>query len=272
MNLNQIVILGAGDKGTALAIRLFRAGYAPILLERENPTDLYHFRNYSSVVYSGNKYVEGIECVSIFPEIPLRKSLSTIDSCIKNRNIPLLAGDDQAFLDLLNPEIVVDCRSGLIAESIENWENYSHYMRIGNQFRPGVHGNHIIGDRGRAAGRVFHPDIKEYFDDENPIRRTMPVTAPLEGVFIAEKSIGDQVHERESIGSISGIAIMAPETGYLTGVTHSGHFVAFHQPLFMIKSTARFNKSMIHCIPSEYFAIAGGILEAITTIVHQKAE
>jgi len=54
----KIAILGAGNFGTATALRLFRSGFRPVLFELQNPTDLNYNRTFSDVVYRGSKAIE----------------------------------------------------------------------------------------------------------------------------------------------------------------------------------------------------------------------
>jgi xanthine dehydrogenase accessory factor len=123
----------------------------------------------------------------------------------------------------------------------------------------GTDGHYVIGDTQQYLGVVFnnrHQIGHEYPDSDNVLK------SPLEGVFQTDKRIGDEVQEREKIGMINDINILAPNTGYLTGLLHSGHFVLSGQPLFELISYQK-TRETLNLLPANCRSIAGGILEAV---------
>ena len=101
-------------------------------------------------------------------------------------------------------------------------------------------------------------------------KRPDVVNAPLEGLFISSRDIGDHLDEREIIGTINDINILSPLAGYLTGILHSGHYVAGSQPLFEITPIAQKSKLKKN-IPVINYAIAGGVLEAVLSFIYSRS-
>jgi xanthine dehydrogenase accessory factor len=264
----KILLIGAGDKGTASAVRLFRSGFRPIFLERTHPTDLHYNRNFTDAVYRGEKEVESIVSV----QISCNQFNDQIEQDIKkhqdNRQIPLLCYDDVDIISKIKPEIIVDCTSLHTTPLQLNWQDFPCVIRIGTCYNVGVDGHMIIVHSGEHIGKVLRKphNIENFVKEKSEI-----VHAPIEGIFIAIKTLGEYLNEREIIGTINDINIMAPSAGYLTGLLHSGHFIACRQPLCEISPAYR-KSDLKMVIPAENYAIAGGVLEAILSFLTSRRE
>ena len=57
----KVLIIGTNDNATACAQRLFRSGFAISMVSQNIPTDLYYFRNYSSIVPTGSRIINNIK-------------------------------------------------------------------------------------------------------------------------------------------------------------------------------------------------------------------
>ena len=82
--------------------------------------------------------------------------------------------------------------------------------------------------------------------------------------------------ERQILGQINDINILAPDHGLLAGRLHSGHYVNLHQPLFSVihPQTAQ-EADIIKTIPCTKYSISGGLLEAVLAFLyteHHKKE
>ncbi len=261
----KIFIIGAGDKGTAAAIRIFRCGFRPILVERNNPTDLYFFRNLSDVVYLGEKIIEDIRCRLYNPMDDDRLFAEQLNSGRHDRIIPMIKKESYSDLAFFKPDILVDCRGTIEEDDAQDWSDYPCVIRIGANFKVGRDGHFVIGSANNELGRVYR--LPTDLVGDLPENKYLS-NAPLEGVFISHKAVGDRVSEREKIGTLNEINILAPRNGIITGLLHSGHFIRRKQPIFEIKPESvktEVNKQ----IPVRCVAIAGGILEAILTFLSE---
>ena len=82
---SRILIIGAGDTGTVSAIRLFKSGFRPIMLEISHPSDLHYNRNFSDVVYQGKKIIDDVETVKIYPDQDDQEIAQVINTTCANR-------------------------------------------------------------------------------------------------------------------------------------------------------------------------------------------
>jgi biotin carboxyl carrier protein len=252
----KIVVLGAGDRGTATAIRLFRAGLRPLLAESQNPADLHYFRNFSDLRYCEKKQIDETEGryvgdTGVFTEEDIRHAFN-------ERSIPLVSGSLFETLNALKPEMIIDCRENS-EEEFNFWQEYSCVIRVGLNYNVGADGHVVVGDAEEAQGRVFY---KRHDRTQAATRSEEKVEAPIEGVFVAEAEPGQHISFRQNIGRIDNINIMAPNDGYVAGILHSGHFIRPHQPLCEIQPAVRYNKH-IREIPQVCLSISGGVLEAV---------
>lgn len=261
---SRIVIMGAGDRGTAAALRLFHSGFQPVLLERGQPSDLHFIRNFTDVIYCERKTVEDVQAAVVLPATPDQVLPEQLRKCAANRIIPVintLDTGDQDILKRIRPEVLVDCtRSfGQTKKTDLAWSDFPCVIRIGFIYNVGEDGHYIIGDNQQYYGLVF--SSRHQITPEYPALDTV-LRSPLQGVFQTVKRIGDEVQERETIGLINNIKIMAPNKGYITGLLHSGHFVLAGQPLFELVSYQKSREALV-TLPANCRAIAGGILETV---------
>jgi xanthine dehydrogenase accessory factor len=268
-----IVILGAGDLGTATALRLFRCGLKPVLLEKPQPADLHYIRNFSDVLYSERKTVEEITAVSVVPAPDERSVHEQITKCFADRYIPVLnrqAEGDREIIARIKPVLLIDCttRYGKVPVLQLDWQNIPCVIRIGFRHNVGIDGHIVVGDNLQYSGRVFYKkhNVEPQINDPEYIFK-----APLEGIFNTDRRIGESVFERDKIGSIGGIAILAPLAGCITGLLHSGHFVHSAQPLFELQWQHKSRETLTD-IPVLCQTISGGILEAVITYLFKQEE
>jgi hypothetical protein len=256
----NIIILGAGDRGSASALRLFNCGFRPVFIELDNPLDLHYFRNFSDTVYRGEKVIDDITCKYLGPGFDIQ----LVQSAKEDRKIPCLkVSDIDTILDL-KPDIVIDCSGSFNkAEDLEP-ENFPCLIRIGNRFMTGVDGHYIIGDTGHLLGKILHTQQNHV---TSRVEQRNTINAPFEGVFDSKVSPGDRISERQLIGQLNEINILAPSDGFIGGMLHSGHFIQHHQPMFEIKSQLH-SDTDLKSIPVRSYAISGGVLEAVLTFIN----
>jgi xanthine dehydrogenase accessory factor len=254
------VILGAGDRGTAAALRLFNSGFQPILLELAQPSDLHFIRNFADVIYCEHKTIDNIQARVIMPDSNEQVLNEQLQQFAANRSIAVIntmSEGDQSYLRQIKPGIIIDSTPSLArAEKSElNWSDYPCVIRIGLNYNVGEDGHYVIGDSQHYQGIVFcnrHQIVPDNTLPENVLK------SPLSGIFQTSKRIGDEVN----IGLIDKINIMASHDGYISGLLHSGHFVQAGQPLFELISYQKSRESLTK-LPVNCWSIAGGVLEAV---------
>ena len=258
------MVLGAGDRGTATGLRLFRAGLKPLLLESANPADLHYFRNFSDLVYCEKKQIEDINGLYLGDT---NVDKNAIRYAFNDRNIPLLTGLSANMLEQIKPEIVIDCRKPITENDALAWRDFPYVIKIGIRYNVGIDGHVIVGEGLHDQGRVYYKR-HDMAGEEDTLQEE--IRAPIEGVFVAKVSPGEHVKIRQDMGAINEISILAPQDGYIAGILHSGHYVPRHQPLVEIQPAGRFHPD-IREIPLNNVAVSGGVLEAVLSYIKRSA-
>lgn len=262
-----VLILGAGELGTACALRLTRAGFSVFLMEEEKPFDIYQSRAFSSAVYLGNRTIEGITVRTmgdaIAQDIITEKATTAefVSYESANREIALIHPSQWDEIQSLKFQYVVATKASLFShERFAKWKviGFSGEIDV-------VNFSYTVCDKGLFLGRVIYPFLAEHMQhhasrirDEKPGQR---IKAPIEGVFEARKQINDVVFEKEVLASIAGIPILSPERGRVTGLLNSGVIVPAGLEFMEISPLHSQVDGTV--IPPGSFAQAGAVLEAI---------
>ena len=262
-----VLILGAGELGTACALRLTRAGFPVFLLEEEKPFDIYQSRTFSSAVYLGNRTIEGITVRTmadalgrdIVPEKTSTAEFVIFESA--NREIALIHPAQWDEIQSLKFHYVVTTKASLFShERFAKWKVIGFSAEIDV-----VNYSYTVCDQGPFMGRVIYPFLAEHIQrqsshirDEKPGQR---IKTPIEGIFEARKQINDVVYEKDVLATITGIPILSPERGRVTGLLNSGVIVPAGLEFMEISPLHSRVDGMV--IPKESFTLAGAVLEAI---------
>lgn len=221
----RVIVRGAGDIGSAVALRLRAGGHAVVLHDVPGPahprrgmafTDAY-FENVTTLDGTIGKRAASIE------------SLGMMLGC--GRALPVSDGDFGELLAAIVPDIVVDARMhkhddpeplrGLAALAIG----------LGPGFVSGENADVVVETAwGETLGSVIREGgAREYAGDPRPLGghgRERFVYAPAAGVLRTAHRIGAPVRDGDEVARIDGTPVRAPLTGILRGLTHDGAWVA----------------------------------------------
>ncbi len=264
-----VLILGSGDLATACALRLFRSGFGVIITQHHRPLDIHFHRTYSAAAYAGFKTIENITARTYAHALeggmitPGQTALEYIDFQLNNREIAFLVPDDFSYLKKFDIKFLVVTEPVLQKEihALLNEEVTTITFTHNSESMPG-HYRIIYHDP--YSGRVLYPFLQDIYelgepekspDSENLIR------SPLDGVFVSEKSAGDFLHEKDVLGKISDIPILAPHSGRLNGILNSGIMIERGTIFAEIDISGKGKDSRV--IPAVHFNLAGGVLESI---------
>ena len=95
-----VVIRGAGDIATGIALRLYRCGFRLVLCEVSQPTDIRRTVCFAEAVRLGRTTVEGVEA--------RRADLEEVPELLEDGIIPVLVDPAAACVPALGPGAVVD--------------------------------------------------------------------------------------------------------------------------------------------------------------------
>ena len=95
------LVKGAGDLATGVALRLWRAGFAVVMTEIEQPTPVRRTVSFAEAVYDGEVQVEGITAV-------LAEDAAEAARLAEQRVVAVLVDPEAASREVLMPPLVVD--------------------------------------------------------------------------------------------------------------------------------------------------------------------
>lgn len=101
-NQAQIVAPGSGDVGSAVAHRLFRAGYPVIIHDDPQPTTSRWHMAFMDAIFEGQVMLAGVSALRI--DDLLKEMMSGREA------LPVTVTDFHLLLDAVRPHILVDAR------------------------------------------------------------------------------------------------------------------------------------------------------------------
>ena len=260
----RAVIRGAGELGSAVARRLWLAGFEVIALEKPRPTCVRRKVCLANCIYTGKMKLEEISAGKAVNLFQTRKFL-------QQGILPVLVDPQGEFLKKLKPQILVDARMAKknLGTSIKD---APIVIGLGPGFEAGKDVHYVIEtNRGHNLGRVIRsgkadentgiPGEIEGFTSQRVLR------APKKGIFKSNIKIGDFISRGRIVGWVNGSPITAQIKGVLRGILRSGLAVNKNSKIGDIDP--RGVKSCCFTISDKANAVAGGVLEAVLTSLSQ---
>ncbi len=262
-----IAIVGAGDLGTACALRLFRSGFKVIMIEKRVAQDIHYIRNFVGAVYTGSKEINGVrgKTVSGFLE---QESFAFdnfedtfLSFMLNNKEIPLLTEKDIDSINTVKITHLIITKDDLIdIPAVKNLLNRD-IKTIGFEGNSSTVLNYTINN----SGLVVYPFLRNIYTDnplETKIKSAESIKSPIEGIFVADKEINSVVQIKDEIGKIDSIPIFSPYEGKLSGRLNSGAFVESGTEIAEI-TLLKDNENDGRKIPEKFILLSGAVLEAL---------
>ena len=253
-----VVIRGAGDIATGIALRLWRAGIQIVMTDLPTPTAIRRTVCFSQAIVHGETEVEG---VSARRAETAEEALSLLAEGI----IPVLADPAGACIPVLRPAAVVDA---ILAKKNLGTAitDAPVVVAVGPGFTAGVDCHAVVETmRGHTLGRVYYqgsalpntgiPGLIGGFAGERVMR------APADGVFHQLLDIGAQVREGDVAATVDGQPMVCTISGVLRGILAEG------TPVFQGMKAGDVDPrcKIEHCYTAsdKALAVGGGVLEAV---------
>lgn len=214
MNKTTILVRGAGELGSAIAVKLFRSGFRVILTEIEAPLAIRRAVTFSDAIFDEVTEVENIEA----------KLCETDDfeNILKSDSIPLLVDDNQFFSNI-EPDFLVDAR--MLKKEIEKYSIGSGLViGLGPGFIPGKNcWAAIETNRGEHLGDALfnkppeaNTGIPGVLGGETMKR---VIYSHTDGKLNWYVNFGDEVQSGDVLGKINkDYKIISPLTGIVRGL------------------------------------------------------
>jgi len=210
-----IIIRGAGELGSAIAVTLYRTGFRVMLVELPGPLAIRRTVTFSDVMFTGSTSVEGIRAMKADPIDQLQDISSDIIPIVNN-----------SILDLSQmnrmPGWIIDAR---MQKDLNTIDEFTVIPTIG--LGPGftVGQNCLIAietKRGHDLGRIIregstsqNTGVPGEIGGESSHRVIYSTT---EGIAEWDVEIGAIVNEKQTIGNINNRPIISKIAGKVRGL------------------------------------------------------
>ena len=254
-----IVIRGAGDLATGIALRLYRAGLRNIImLETAHPLAVRRTVAFSECVNRDEMTVEGITAEHI-------TSSAHVSKVWEAGNIPVLVDPEGTSLPSLRPEVVVDA---IIAKRNlgTNIAMAPLVIGLGPGFTAGKDVHAVIETmRGHFLGRVITDGPAEPNTGIPGMIGGYAIErvcwAENEGTFTTPHDIGDIVAKGDELGRVNDAPIIAKVSGVIRGLLRDKTPVKQRTKLGDVDP--RGTVSYCDQASDKSMSVGGGVLEAI---------
>lgn len=256
-----VVIRGAGDIATGIALRLWRAHIRVAMTEIEKPTAIRRTVCFSQAVVHGETTVEDITAKRA--ESPAEALCILESGCI-----PVLPDPEGACIAVLKPDAVVDA---ILAKKNLGTKitDAPVVIGVGPGFTAGVDCHAVVETmRGHYLGRVIHegtaipntgiPGLIGGFAGERVLR------APADGIFHQLLEIGAQVKMGDVAATVNGEPMVCTLDGVLRGILADGTPV--HKGMKSGDIDPRCELAHCYCASDKALAVGGGVLEAVLAL------
>ena len=253
-----VIIRGAGDLATGIALRLKRAHISVIMTDIPAPTAIRRTVAFSQAIVLGETKVEDVTARRVeTPEAAM--------ALLQENVVPVLADPEGICIPVLKPDVVVDAI--LAKRNLGTTMDMAPIVvGVGPGFTVGVDCHAVVETmRGHTLGRAYYegsalpntavPGLVGGFAGERVLR------APCDGEFRGVATIGDHVEEGQVVAYAGDVPVVATLTGVLRGLIADG--VQVRQGLKCGDVDPRDQSGYCGLVSDKGLAIAGGVLEAI---------
>jgi xanthine dehydrogenase accessory factor len=257
-----VLIKGAGDLATGVALRLYRSGFAVVMTEIAYPTVVRRTVAFAEAVFEGHAVVEGVEGVLADEAAHVRRLLA-------RGAIAVIVDPEAAVRQELRPTLLVDA---IVAKRNLHTRisDAPAVVALGPGFVAGRDVHAVVETRrGHMLGRVISagealpntgvPGKIGGYGAERVLR------SPADGTLRSDHAIGDRVQAGEIVAYVGDAPVRSSLDGVLRGLLRSGLCVG---PGFKLGDVDP-RGSREHCflVSDKALAIAGGVLEAACALL-----
>ena len=208
-----VLIRGAGEMASAVAVVLHRVGFSVVMTELSIPLAIRRTVAFSDAILDGTTQVEGIQSV--------KADYNNYIDILKNRNIPVLT-DSIELIKIIKPEFYVDAR--LLKHVMKDRRLLAQFtVGLGPGFTVGENCDVIIETmRGHNLGRVIwegsaspNTGVPGKIGGESAKRVVYSLGAGNINWFV---DFGEIVKQNQVLGKIGEIEIKSHISGIVRGL------------------------------------------------------
>jgi xanthine dehydrogenase accessory factor len=255
-----VLVRGGNDIASAVAHRVFTAGYRVVILEMEKPLTVRRGMAYASAVYDERVTLEGVTAQHV-------QRVEGVPELLRLRTaIPVVASTDPTILATLRPQVIVDARLRKKERSTSRITDAPLLIGLGPGFRAGVEAHVVIEtNRGPNLGRIITEGEADPYTGE-PIEiaghsKDRYLYAPRSGIFRTPFDLGDQVNAGQVVGEVDGDRLTARVGGMIRGIVKHGLHVP--QGAKLVDIDPRREGAALSELSPKAWRIADAVLTAI---------
>ena len=260
-----VVIRGAGDIASGIALRLFRAGMQVVMCDLAVPTSIRRTVCFSEAIRLGETRVEGVRGVLCADAAEARAAAAAGD-------VAVLVDPEAACVSELAPDALVDAI--LAKRNLGTTRDMAPVViGVGPGFTAREDCDAAVETmRGHYLGRVYYegspipntavPGLIGGYAGERVMR------APADGAFEPCVKIGVQVTAGDVCATVAGEPMCATIDGVVRGLLQAG--VPVHKGMKCGDVDPRCHPEYIESSSDKALAVGGGVLEAILALSAEK--
>jgi xanthine dehydrogenase accessory factor len=266
---NLVVIKGAGDIASGIALRLYHAGFSIVMTEIAAPTAVRRTVCFSQTVYEGIAQVEDVTAVLSWDD-------ADMDRAFAEKRVAVFVDPAASIIRRRNPVVVVDA---VMAKKNTGTGRTDApvVIGVGPGFTAGIdcHGvvetmrGHTLGRllvRGSALPNTGVPGVVGGYTVERLLR------AGADGLFEAAVKIGDMVQKGDTVAFVRPapgdrrdggvpVPVYAEIAGIVRGLLPSG--IPVTRGMKAGDIDPRCDREHCFMVSDKALAVAGGVLEGI---------
>jgi len=260
---SPVLVRGVGDVGSAVAAVLFRAGYAVALHDAPAPAAPRRGMAFADAVFDGAAVLDGLTALRVDTAAELHGALAAREV------VPVTVVPFSQALDAADWSAVVDARMRKRAVPERQRGMAPLTIGLGPNFVAGETVDVAIETMwGERLGAIIEAGSTLPLAGEpraiGGVGRARFVYAPAGGRFETSARIGDRVEENAVVAMIGEVALRAPVSDVIRGLTRHGIDVAIRTKV--IEVDPRGNPAAAFGLGERPRRIAEGVLKALAKV------
>lgn len=256
--MNEIIcVRGGGDLATGVIQKLWRAGFAVVILEKPEPTAIRRTVALCSAVIKGTYTVEDITAVRV-------ASPEAVEAAWAAGTVPVLVDPEGAHIRHIKPLVVVDAIMAKCGTDTRR-DMAPLTIALGPGFKAPEDVDAVIETmRGHSLGRLILQGsaLQDTGVPGDIAGQTCDrvLRAPKDGRVEIIRDIGTLVQKGQAICSVAGTEVNAPFDGLVRGMIYSGATVTAGMKIGDVDPRTDVDW---HTISDKARALGGAVLEAV---------
>lgn len=256
-----VLMKGAGDLASGVAVRLYRAGFRIVMTDLPKPTAIRRAVSFCRAISEGEAVVEGVRA-------RFAPDAQTASAITEEGRIAVLADPRAQCAAALRPDVLVD--AVLAKRNLgTSLADAPVVIALGPGFCAGRDCHAVVETmRGHHLGRVY---TSGYAADNTGIPGEICgyaaerlLRAPCGGVFEPTVRIGSMVRAGETVAAVNGMPVVAAVDGVVRGLLPSGTPVTAGMKSGDVDPRGVVDNC--YTVSDKARAVGGGVLEAILTL------